>query len=145
MHNMLPLKKVPQERQTGFTLVEALIAMLILVVGIVGWMAAQDASVSNRGLSRTMTVGTELAQSKMEELAEDPDAFCSNNSCSGNEELSIGGFKYDIQWDMNRINEDGSILAHANPMWVIEVETSWEYRGEKTRNARRVVGGVKVE
>jgi len=40
MHNMLPLKKVPQERQTGFTLVEALIAMLILVVAIVGWMGA---------------------------------------------------------------------------------------------------------
>ncbi|EFI36226.1 conserved hypothetical protein [Desulfonatronospira thiodismutans ASO3-1] len=145
MHNMLPLQKVPQERQTGFTLVEALIAMLILVVGIVGWMAAQDASVSNRGLSRTMTVATELVQSKIEELAGNPEAYCNSSLCSENEEIAIGGLKYEIEWDMEKINECGSILADANPMWVIKVKASWEYRGKKTRNVRRVVGGEKEE
>ena len=143
MHNMLPLKKVPQERQTGFTLVEALIAMLILVVAIVGWMGAQDASVSNRGLSRTMTVATELVQSKMEELAEDPETYCSTTGCEDIEEQTVNdGFEYTLVWSMYReeLSNSGVALEHALPLWVIVVEGKWNHRGPKsTGEFRRVV------
>ena len=138
MHNMLPLKKVPQERQTGFTLVEALIAMLILVIAIVGWMGTQDASVSNRGLSRTMTVATELVQSKIEELAEDPaTASCADYPAT----YSQGGFDYEIDCTLteSQLSNSGESLAHANPLWVIEVSANWKYRGDREYSSRRVV------
>lgn len=138
MHNMLQLQKASQERQTGFTLVEALIAMLILVVGIVGWMAVQDASVSKRGLSRTMTVATELVQSKIEELAEDPAAgSCADYPIT----YSPGGVEYEIDCsiEMSELTDGNGSLEHANPLWLIEVSVGWQYRGDREYNARRVV------
>ncbi len=146
MHNMLHLQRFPQKTQAGFTLVEALIAMLILVVAIVGWMGAQDASVSNRGLSRTMTVATELVQSKIEELAEDPGEFCGSPPCNNQQEsIVVDGFEYTLTWDMDRqelivsgSNVDGP-LQYARLLWTITVEGSWEYRGTKTRELTRIV------
>ncbi len=125
--------------QNGLTLVEVLIAMLILVVAIVGWMGAQQSSVLNRGQSRTMTVATELVHSKIEELSADPAKACSGNSCSGQNELNIGGLNYSLDWEMNRINSDGNILTYGRPLWIIEVNGNWRYRGNKNTIARRVV------
>ncbi len=130
-------------KQTGFTLVEALIAMLILVVAIVGWVAAQDASVSNRGLSRTLTVATELVQSKIEELAEDPAAYCNTPDCEDIEEQVVNdGFEYTLVWSMYQevLSNSGEDLEHARPLWIIVVEGKWNYRGPKsTGEFRRVV------
>ncbi len=142
MDNMLYLQKAPQETQAGFTLVEALIAMLILVVAIVGWMGAQDASVSNRGLSRTMTVATELVQSKIEELSEDPASYCSSPPCNNQEEkYTVGGFEYTLEWEMERdkLSDGNGTLPHARPLWIIEVTGKWNFQGEKSIASRRVV------
>ena len=124
--------------QNGLTLVEALVAMLILVVAIVGWMGAQQSYVLKRAQSRTMTVATELVQSKLESLAAGPAKICNGNSCNGSDVLDNGGFMFTLDWEMIRINSDGSLLLHARPLWIIEVTGSWHYRGNKSIQASKV-------
>lgn len=133
------------QTQAGFTLIEVLIAMVILSVAIISWMNTQQAAVLNRGQSRTMTVAAELVQAKIEELSLDPgDAY--SNVCEGKEPLNfvcqkegsytIGGFEYIIQWNLLQIDD---IVSDSRPFWDIEVEASWNYRGEKTYNSKRIV------
>lgn len=55
-------------REQGFTLVEILIALFILVVGILGTIAVTATVVSGNSLAKRTTTASTLAQHKMEEL-----------------------------------------------------------------------------
>ena len=134
--NRIIFIKHDRSSQTGFTLVEVLIAMIILVVAVVGWMGAQQSSVLNRGQSRTMTVATELVQSKIEDLSVSPTAG------TGTDSYSVGGFDYNLEWKTTshlglKAGEDN--LAYVKPLYVLEVEGKWQYRGAKIIKAERVV------
>jgi type IV pilus assembly protein PilV len=52
----------------GFTLVEVLIAMLLLVVALLGLASVATSVINGNGLSKEVTTATTLAQDKIEEL-----------------------------------------------------------------------------
>lgn len=135
MYNLQQPRMFPDKTQAGFTLLEALIAMVILVIGVLAWIGTQQSAVQNRGQSRTMTVATELVQSKIEELS----LKTAEVTGSGDETYTIEGFDYTLQWKVDEMNSEGEILSYANPWWIINVEGAWNYRGEKSIEHQRVV------
>jgi len=138
---MLFNPKASGNQKSGFTLVEVLIAALILLIAVAGWMGAQQSSILNRGQSRTMTVAAELAQSMMEELSSNPAAVCKGQfSCTGGAVMYIGGREYLIDWDIS-----GSSPAVEDPdaweargLGIIKVRVTWEYRGDLEVSLSRV-------
>lgn len=128
---------------SGFTLVEVLVAIVILAMGILAWMSTQQFAVMTRGQSRAMTVATELAQAKIEDLSLDSAGVCGigSNGCSGQEAVSIGGFTYTLQWDLQKMGVRGAGAAalDINAYWEIRVWVTWTYRGERIFSVRRVV------
>lgn len=61
-------KLSPQESGKGFTLVEIMIAMLLLVIALVGLASVTVSVIKGNDLSRMVTTATTLAKDKMEEL-----------------------------------------------------------------------------
>lgn len=57
-----------QRKGDGFTLIEVMIALLLLLIGVAGVLTMQMVSVSATGYSRHATEATILAEDKMEEL-----------------------------------------------------------------------------
>lgn len=63
------LEVTPRPRSSnGFTLMEVLVAMLILTVGLFGMAALTIEIINSNGLSNRMSTATVLAQDKMEEI-----------------------------------------------------------------------------
>lgn len=62
-----PVIKMPG-RQEGFTLLEVLIALVVLTVGLLGMAALTGSLVSAGALSRDRVTATALAQAKIEEF-----------------------------------------------------------------------------
>ncbi|NQU03003.1 MAG: prepilin-type N-terminal cleavage/methylation domain-containing protein [Syntrophaceae bacterium] len=55
-------------RQSGFTLVEVLVAIFVLVVGLLGVISVATTVINGNAFGKRITVATTLAQDKMEEL-----------------------------------------------------------------------------
>lgn len=133
---MLHLQNFPQKTQTGFTLLEALIAMVILIIGVLAWVGTQQSVVLNRGQSRTMTVATELVQSKIEELSHSPEVD------SSTETISVDGFDYKLDWDVTTSDlKDSSdnTLEYAEHLYLIDIECQWQFQGPQDIEHQRVV------
>lgn len=56
------------KKETGFTLIEVLIAMFLLVTALLGTAAVTTTVINGNAFSNRMTLATTLAQDKMEEL-----------------------------------------------------------------------------
>lgn len=61
-------KYIKKERDNGFTLVEVLVAILILTVGLLGMASLTVAIIQGNKFSSDLTTATTLAQDKMEEI-----------------------------------------------------------------------------
>lgn len=59
-------------RQAGFTLIEVLIAMLVIVIGMTGLMAMQLISLRSNSRTRELTEATQLCQDRVEQLRAGP-------------------------------------------------------------------------
>lgn len=57
-----------RHRRNGFTLVEILVAVFILVVGILGVISVATTVINGNAFGKRITTATALAQEKMEEL-----------------------------------------------------------------------------
>ncbi len=125
----------------GFTLIEVLIAVMVLAVAVLAWMSTQQTAVLTRGQGRTMTVATELVQAQIEELSFRPAQVCPNPPCQGGAQQIIGGFNYVLDWNLTRMNlKDGdNVVPGTRSFWEIAVDVTWQYRGEKSFSASRIV------
>ena len=65
-------KRIRMNKESGLTLIELMIAMVVLAVGLVGIMAIVVASLSGNSKARTDTGATMLAQMVIEQMADVP-------------------------------------------------------------------------
>lgn len=71
-----------QHVSTGFTLVEVLIAMLILTIGVVGFSALQGRNAMGNARSQTISVATMIANGELEKLINIPYDECDDYNAS---------------------------------------------------------------
>jgi len=68
MKDARPLAAKRNERQSGFTILELLIAISVLVVGLLGVASMQVSGIRGNYVSSSTTMALTLAEDKMEEL-----------------------------------------------------------------------------
>lgn len=120
------MKLLQAERQTGFTLIEALIALLVLSLGLFGLMQTQTRVMTETGDSKTRTVAVNLAQEKLEELRASDYA-----DIAGGKDLipaAAGGTSnFARTWTATPSSEP--------PYYEVSVTTRWTRPGDDSENA----------
>jgi type IV pilus assembly protein PilV len=111
-------------RQSGFTLLEVLIAVLVIGVGFMATASMQGTSVSGNSRSAFMTAATYLAEDKIEELRNtDYMAITAAGSPENDiDELGNAGGIYSRSWTV--VNDSPGLL-----MKTVAVTVNWEERG----------------
>lgn len=122
--------------QRGFTLVELLIAAIIIAVGILGWAKTQDGSIKSRAVSNGITTASELGMAKLEQLALECQRNPSAEPDGGPEDILSQGVMYQRTWTI----ESGEILDGVS-LWKIDVTVSWNHYGPATVQYQRIVVG----
>jgi prepilin-type N-terminal cleavage/methylation domain-containing protein len=125
-----------KNNQKGFTLVELLIAAIIIAVGILGWAKAQDGSIKSRAVSNGITTASELGMAKLEQLALE----CQDNPAAvagAQDNITSQGVQYVRTWS---ISTEGNILDGAT-LWRIDVVVSWNHYGPTNVQYQRIVVG----
>jgi len=128
---------MPTEKtQHGFTIVELLIASVIIAVGILAWAKTQQGSIRHRDISNCITTASELGMAKLEELAlecqEDP------AEDTDSDPITTQGVQYDIAWTIRK-----GELADLDKLdvWKIDVSVSWNHYGSNSLQYQRIVVG----
>ena len=118
----------------GFTLVELLIAAIIIAVGVLGWARTQQGSIKGRALSNGFTTASELGTAKLEELA----LQSQDNAATlqGNDAVTTQGVQYNRIWSIER----GEILDGLD-LWKIDVNVTWNHYGQRSLDYQRIVVG----
>ncbi|WP_296805625.1 type IV pilus modification protein PilV [Thiocapsa sp.] len=115
-----------QQRQRGFTLIEALISLVVLSLGLFGLMQIQTRVMTETGDSKTQTVAVNLAQEKLEELRASDYA-----AISGGEDLipaAAGGTTdFSRTWTATPSTDP--------PYNEVSVTTRWTRPGEEGKDA----------
>jgi type IV pilus assembly protein PilV len=126
-------------KQHGFTLVEVVIAMLILSVGVLAWAANQNQNVESRTVSSELTTAAELTQSRVESLASDVTGWSSNDDgTNGTDSFNENGINYNLSW---RVHKGEEFAPGGRTAWKISVNATWDHYGTKRMNLERMVMG----
>ena len=70
--NAISSRSLVPGSEKGFTLVEVMVALVVMLMGMLGTMAMQYYAVSGNAFSREMRIATNLGQQKLEELKTTP-------------------------------------------------------------------------
>jgi prepilin-type N-terminal cleavage/methylation domain-containing protein len=101
----------------GFTLLEVVIAMLILAVGLLGLTALQAVTVRGNSFATQVTEASTIAQDQHERLLATP--FTALASGGPNSVTGATGVVYNVDWT---VTPDGG-GSHAN----VSVQITWEH------------------
>jgi len=129
--------------QRGFTLIEVMVAVVILCVGVLGWMSFQGSTIRNRAVSREMTRALMVTQARLDQvvaLAGDWDDTSPDLNASGPcalQTVSLDDFDYDNQCWVAGGKPPGS----DRQFWRVRVETTWGEGKSRTLALVRVVAG----
>ncbi len=125
-------------RQNGFTLVEVLVAMVILSVGVVAWVMSQSNNIRNRSRSEIISQAAILGQSQLEELTNQALSWGSDHAdVNGTEVVNLGGQDYNVLWAV----VGGDIFSKGTATWKIVTTVNWGKWGNGTISCEKVVTG----
>lgn len=125
------------DRESGFTLLEVLIAVMVIGVGFMATASMQGTSVSGNSRSAFMTAATYLAEDKIEELRNtDYMAITVAGSPENSiDEMGSAGGIYSRSWTV--VNDSPGLL-----MKTVQVTVDWQERGvTHTLTMTTVIGG----
>ena len=128
----------------GFTLLEVMVAILVLAVGILAWASAQDNNIENRSLSGRMTTAVELAQTLVEDKAEAVSGWTDTHSAeNGTENWTVDNVDYELLWAVNKGSgtNGGDLFSGGRAIWEVTVDNRWNHFGQHRVNFERVVIG----
>jgi len=109
-----------RKRQEGFTLIEIMVAMLLLTILIVGAMATQISTIRTSSDARTSTSAVSIAQSRLEEFRSLPYA---NLAALGPE---IAYFNYDTSPNLaSSFFTRTTTVAQSAEGWLMTVVVQW--------------------
>ncbi len=95
--------KNPVSKRNGFSLIEVLIALVLLTVGLLALGGMQIVSIKGNSFSRGVTQATVLAQDKLEELRELPFAD-SSLSIGRHDEGVLSGSEFSRSYDVESLS-----------------------------------------
>ncbi len=111
-------------KQKGFTLVELVVAFVILVVGVAAVLELVSQSALNARYAKDKTTATVLAQQKIEELLAQPDLTV------GETEGDFGNAYPQFRWRA-QVSEVGNELSDSGvTLFRIVVVVEWRDRGQ---------------
>ncbi len=102
------------KRNKGFTLLEIMIALIILTIGLIAIAYMANSAISGNRKAKLLTQGVTLAQDKLEELKGiDYDALTSDNDT-----LNIGNIAYARNWtvqaDVSKEMKTATVIVNWN-------------------------------
>jgi type IV pilus assembly protein PilV len=133
-----------KNKESGFTLVELLIAGVIIAVGILAWAKAQDSGIKNRAISSDVSTAVELATARMETLSFEIQKWAAGHSTtSGNDNpITLQGVTYDRSWSAETPSSGSAhFFPDGNPVWEVTVSVAWSRYGPKTVEYQKIVVG----
>jgi len=116
-------------KESGFTLLEVIIAMAILSIGLLAIGYMQITAIDSNSTANRITEGTSLAQDKMEELITHRMTHADLNA-SGNPHTDASHPGYTITWNVtdNPMGGDGVEITDAKQ---IVITCQWLDRGRQ--------------
>lgn len=93
----------PIKNNSGFTLVEVLVAAVLIVIGLVGMAVLSGKVVQRDSLSEKSSIATTLAQEKVEDLKNQALNAALENTDSGNDTINT---IYTRTWTITNGGED---------------------------------------
>jgi prepilin-type N-terminal cleavage/methylation domain-containing protein len=109
------MKKGARKKESGFTMIELLIALAVLSVALLGIGSMVYSVMASTSVSKGMTMATTLMQDKMESLKN----TVVSSLTTGNDTVQLGNVSYLRQW---------TVSPSANRR-TITVTVSWNDRG----------------
>jgi type IV pilus assembly protein PilV len=119
----------PQKNRNGFTFIEVLMAIFLLVIALVGLASVTVSVIKGNDLSKMVTTATTLAKDKMEELKN------SSATQAGYTGIPVGGYSdtvptpYARQWTVAAVGT--TVPANdTTRMKRITVAVTWTWNGQ---------------
>lgn len=134
-----------QRGNRGFTLIELMVAMVVLAFGILGFMFLQTRSIEGRLFSREMNRAITIAQQQMDilmgldfnnsflSIGNHPTAAEDTADGNNDNQLTINyqNFLYNITWTSSPIDVDGDGINDSN-FKKITVNCQWVFKDSTT-------------
>jgi type IV pilus assembly protein PilV len=107
----------PKNSQSGFTLIEMLVSIVILAVGLLGLAQLQVTAIKTNSQSMTSTTAQILAQKVIEEVVAKPadDALfngASTGTWPGSPYTEDGGGTYNVTYDVAQLTAGGYAISN---------------------------------
>ena len=119
---------------SGFTIIELLVSVLIISIGILAWANAQTGGIKGSATSNGITTASELAMSRTEELA--LECQRSDLPVPGNDEVAARGFLFARSWTVTQ-----HVVMSGVRVRRIEVTVNWDQYGPRQVRYQRVTSG----
>ena len=119
----------PRRSEGGFTIIELLIALTVLIIGLTGIVQLQMSGVRASSYARHSTEASVLAEDKMEQLRTAPlvvDADSETVDASGNDDPDGDGDPVDDGFYIR----EWTIADLGAGVWSVEVAVTWYERGD---------------
>ncbi len=138
---------VSKNPQSGFSLVELLVAVLILAVGLLGLAQLQITAMKTNSQSATSTAATALAQKVVEEIAamngddpmfDGPGSGTWASPVTGSPVTVAGAGTYVITYDVTQVQAAGVDVTNVRRIEITVTSTSdvMHVLGNQTREAK---------